>query len=383
VTFHSLNCNVISIYCIHKYDVEKSLSYISRKTISAFLRVTFITIAFAALVVNTSWILLNNNYSNNHSAVLGQSNNTIAIRHKLNIALVLPTFTAAAYNKAFYTFYRVFQYAIPGKNITDTAYLSLLSSKVTGHLGTSSSASSMYFLPNHLKRLPESRIDIFTDKDVDNGSIFERSSNVNNDSYSFNNKNNAYDIIILGHQEYVTQREYYNLKKFVANGGTMILLDGNVFIAEVKYDKIANTITLVKGHSWAFNGKSAWRSVTERWRQETSNWIGSNYLCYACKIVFSNNPFGYKHHEEQYITNPTDKILIDYNASIVHSPPFINYKPPVKKPIIATYSLDYQKGKVIVLGIYSDDIITNSKFYQYLDNVISTYAPPPVPHRIQ
>ena len=29
----------------------------------------------------------------------------------------------------------------------------------------------------------------------------------------------------------------------------MILLDGNVFIAEVKYDKIANSITLVKGHT--------------------------------------------------------------------------------------------------------------------------------------
>src|SRR2546421_12928928 len=92
-TFRSLNCIVISIYCIHKYDAVKSLSYISRKTISTFLRVTFITIAFAALVVITSWILLNNNYSNNHSAVLGQSNNTIAIRHKLNIALVQPTFT--------------------------------------------------------------------------------------------------------------------------------------------------------------------------------------------------------------------------------------------------------------------------------------------------
>jgi hypothetical protein len=375
VTFHSLNCNVISIYCNHKYDAVTSLSYISRKTISVFLRVTFTTVAFAALVVSTSWIMLNSNDSNNHSAVLGQSSNTTATSHKLNIALVRPTFTAAAYNKAFYTFYRVFLYAIPGKNITDTISLSLLSSKVTGQLGISSSASSMSFLPNHLKRIPESKIDIFTDKDVDNGSIFERSNSVNNDSYSFNNKNNAYDIIILGHQEYVTQREYDNLKKFVANGGTMILLDGNVFIAEVKYDKIANSITLVKGHSWAFNGKSAWRSVTERWKQETSNWIGSNYLCYACKIVFSNNPFGYKHHEEQYITNPKDKILIDYNASIVHSLPFINYKPPVKKPIIATYRLDYQKGKVIVLGIYSDDIITSSKFYQYLDNVIWKYAP--------
>jgi hypothetical protein len=48
-----------------------------------------------------------------------------------------------------------------------------------------------------------------------------------------NNKTNRNDILILGHQEYVTQQEYSNPKKFVANRGTMILLDGNVFYAQV------------------------------------------------------------------------------------------------------------------------------------------------------
>src|SRR2546429_2051459 len=92
---------------------------------------------------------------------------------------------------------------------------------------------------------------------------------------------------------------------------TMIVLDGNVFYAEVKYDRYTNTITLVKGHSWAFNGKSAWKSVAERWDKETSQWVGSNYLCYSCQIAFANDPFEYKHHEEQYITNPNDKILMN------------------------------------------------------------------------
>jgi len=40
-----------------------------------------------------------------------------------------------------------------------------------------------------------------------------------------------------------------------------MLLDGNVFYAEVKYDKSNQTVTLVKGHWWAFNGKSAWNSM--------------------------------------------------------------------------------------------------------------------------
>jgi hypothetical protein len=85
-------------------------------------------------------------------------------------------------------------------------------------------------------------------------------------------KRDAYDIIILGHQEYVTQKEYDNLKKFVSDGGTMIILDGNVFYAEVKYDIKAQAVTLVQGHWWAFNGKSAWKSVGERWRNEIE-WV--------------------------------------------------------------------------------------------------------------
>jgi hypothetical protein len=36
--------------------------------------------------------------------------------------------------------------------------------------------------------------------------------------------------------------------------------------------------------------------------------------------------------------------------------------------------LKYLKGKVIVLGIYSNDIITNGKFRKYLDNVILRYV---------
>ena len=44
-------------------------------------------------------------------------------------------------------------------------------------------------------------------------------------------------------------------------------------------------------------------------------------------------------------------------------------------PLIATYELNYQKGKVVVLGIYSDDIIANSKFNKYFDSLLMKYAP--------
>ena len=66
----------------------------------------------------------------------------------------------------------------------------------------------------------------------------------------------------------------------------MILLDGNALYAQVKYDRNTNQITLVKGHGWAFNGKSAWKSVDERWGNETSKWVGKYLsMCYLSYIV--------------------------------------------------------------------------------------------------
>ena len=60
----------------------------------------------------------------------------------------------------------------------------------------------------------------------------------------------------------------------------MILLDDDVFYAEVKYFGNNNTISLVKGHDWAYIGKTAWKRIGERWKDETKDWFGSNYLCY-------------------------------------------------------------------------------------------------------
>jgi hypothetical protein len=177
----------------------------------------------------------------------------------------------------------------------------------------------------------------------------------------------------------------------VGSGGTMIILDGNIFYAEVKYDRSRQLVTLVKGHAWAFKGRSAWKSVDERWRDETAQWVGSNYFCYGCGIIFDNDPFEYKHHEEQYITNPKDIILFNYGASIpthnnkhklVSTSSSSHLSPTIKgieggmdtKRIIATYELNYQKGKVIALGIYADDIVTNNKFDKYFDSLLLKYA---------
>jgi N,N-dimethylformamidase beta subunit-like, C-terminal len=297
-------------------------------------------------------------FSKNRSEISTPENNTHTneFGKGFDIALVKPTFTAAAYNNSFYNFYRLYGNVPAGINVTTG--LNLLSSKVTNETTASvSSAFTMLYLLNNLKWLtPDTNITVLTDADVDSGSIFMK------------NGSNAYDVLILGHQEYVTQRQYNNLKRFVSNGSTMIILDGNVFFAEVKYDRNTKMITLVKGHGWTFNGKSAWKGIGERWANETSQWVGSNYLCYQCITRFAYNPFGYTAHEEQYVTNPNDIILLDYNASLPK-----NYLLPVKH-VVATYELNYQRGKVIAIGIYSDDIIANGKFDRYLDSLLLQYS---------
>ena len=63
-------------------------------------------------------------------------------------------------------------------------------------------------------------------------------------------------------------------------------------------------------------------------------------------------------------------ILLDYNATSPAA--FIsNMSGGV---VVATYELNYLKGKVIALGLYSDDIMTNGGFDRYLDSLLLQYA---------
>jgi hypothetical protein len=317
-----------------------------RKSILSF--VIIILVVAITIVVVTVWFLLN--YIPKFNGEFGKV---------VNIAIIKPTFTAAAYHKSFYKFYFLYSSLPPHARKNITSDLNLLSSEVTNRTTRSSSAFSIDYLTEHLKT-SKSKISVLTDADADNvNSLF------------FVNGTNKYNILILGHQEYVTQQEYDNLKHFVSNGGTLVLMDGNVFYAEVKYDRNTHTTTLVKGHGWAYNGKSAWKSVGERWANETSQWVGSNSFCFSCYVIFANNPFQYRHHEDQYLTNPNDLILLNYHASTPIK------QPKTIDPLIATYALKYQKGKVIALGIYSDDIIANSKFNKFFDSLLVNYAPRP------
>ena len=274
-----------------------------------------------------------------------------------NIAIVEDTFTQAAYDKSFYMFYEIYYPYIKNTDTPSnfTKYTDLLSSRLTEN---SKNSSGTRQIVNHLKWLtPKSTIDVLGDEDVHNGSSLFRA-----------NGTNVYDVIMLDHLEYVSQQEYDNLKRFVANGGILMLLAGNMFYAEVEYDQNTDTIRLVNGHDFAFNGKTAGKGDRERWERETSEWVGSNYkCCFSDEFIFRNDPFGITHVEEQAITNPKAKILLDYNATI--------NKPDPGKFVIATYELVYKKGKVITLGLYTvNKLFENERFLRFFDSLLFQYA---------
>ncbi len=274
------------------------------------------------------------------------------------IAFVMPTFTMAAYDNyeddSFYTFYK--KYAGISENEFVTTDLNLLTANVPNMTEAflNQKSDGLQYLAKRISSLsPNMEMSFLTDTDVHNGLVFDD-----------NNNKNLYDFIILGHQEYVTEEEYYNFKKFVENGGILILLDSNVFYTEVAYNPIEEEITLVQGHTWAFDGEKAWSSVLERWKTETAVWVGSNFFnCgQGCYIDFNNNPFSYVQHEEQHVTNPNVNILIDYEAQSIYN------------ILVAAYELEYGKGKVISFGIFGDDIIHNKEFLRFFDELFFSHV---------
>jgi hypothetical protein len=295
-----------------------------------------------------------------------------AANSEIKIAAVKPSFTAAAYlhdPPAFYDFYDKHKHDLAERRNVSVD-LNYLTSKIPD--------KTPYYhpeifkdLPMHIKKiLPDAEISIINDTDVHNGNIF-KNKNSGHDI-------NLYDILLLGTNEYVTQQEYNNLKKFVSNGGTLMVLTGGVLYAEVRYDKATDSVTLVNGHGWDFDGKVAHEGLRERWENETRHWMGSNlydhYYYEKDYNILYNNPFNFTGRdlgEEQYYdkTNPNIKILVNYSSSDSRYP-------------IATYELNYGKGKSIVFGLAAEDIIsrpcieTCQKFFRLMDDLLLNHAIP-------
>jgi len=333
-----------------------------------------------------------------------QTNEGATKWNRTKIAFVRPTFTEAAYREnGFYRFDSKYEYIPYGKNITtdldmltvktpksvsefrenDIRHLSKINAlipingtEIHDIISSNFPYKQWFWRPfiDHVKKIvPNGTITVMRDEDVHDGHIF----------YD-NNKTNAYDILMLFHSEYVTQPEYNNLKEFVKNGGVLVFVDSNIFYAEVSYDRNNHTITLVNGHDKKFDGKTATRSVSERWYNETKDWVGSNFLNINTNesVTFAKNPFNYTRVEEQFVNNPKARIIFDYGIKIptdfveiysknkrVH--PDLQQDIPIHDVKVATYSLDYGKGKVIMLGLYGQKLAHNQPFMQFFDNLIT------------
>ena len=305
----------------------------------------------------------------------------------LRIAFVKPSFTYAAYQlNGFYNFYDKAhdQAERTTKNVTTD--LNLLTVRVPDrtylnykdHPFDSPRIPSQQQYYDTLRELVEEKassenlhihIADISDAEVHEGSIFDSAGN------------NVYDVLFLFHQEYVTQAEYDNLQKFVVhNGGAIVFNDANIFTVEVKYDNTFNTVTLVRGHGWAYDGSSAWRAESERWLNENQQWVGSNFIEIPANenVTFSNNPFNYDHSEEQIVTNPNAEIIFDFGV-IERTPYEIGdqidneqHFPGFGK--VAVYQMISGKGKIINIGIYAHKLEDNEAFLDFYKEEILSRA---------
>jgi len=306
-------------------------------------------------------ILYNDSIADNSRTIQTQQKLSLivsSVQSKNKIALLEPTFTEAAYNNAFYVFYKKYDSLSKGEEVlTDLRNLTSSLDRSTNTTLNKNIQQKMTIVLDQIKKvIPSANVYNIKDQDVDNGKLI------------LNDTSNNFDVLIVLHEEYVTQKMYDDFKRFVSNGGVILFLDANFFFAEVNYDKEKKAVTLIRGHHWEFDGKSAKKDVAERWYNETKEWTGGNFWDkkpYDVNINFTNNIFNYVHHEEEYVNNLNDVIILDYGAYATSD--------NIQKKI-ATYKLDYGKGKVIVFGLYGEDILKNKKFLGFFDNMLSEYV---------
>jgi hypothetical protein len=278
------------------------------------------------------------------------------------IAFIEPVFTTTAYS-SFYAFYAKYRKVPPGENVTKD--LNLLNTTI--QMGWGHSTSLYLLLKSNLAAkgglLLGKNAFILTDIDVDRGKLF-----------SPTNGSRLFDAAVIGFSEYVTKAEYLAFERFVATGGLLVILSATTFLAQVAYYPDASKVALIGGNTWYFNGYSAWKGPLGMWNRDNTNWVGSNYgLFYASEkysisgaIANTSNPYGwelyslfgsrlftdYTPHEENLVTNSSDKIIALWNLKGYNA-------------TVAVYEHDFGKGRVIHFGVFGTDILMNDNEMQF------------------
>src|SRR4051794_23881491 len=184
------------------------------------LSISLLLYVFAIFFIFFSSVMMIYSVNAVNTVTLGLKNNA----QDKKVAFVEPTFTYAAYrNGSFYNFYMLYSPLVYEKNnaiITSDLYL--LKDRPIPHGPFPYFQHPEYLdipyknyfdvLQQHVKNY-SALVTNITDVDVHEGKIFQT------------NGKNAYDVLFLFHNEYLTQSEYNNLKQFVINGGTIVFTD--------------------------------------------------------------------------------------------------------------------------------------------------------------
>jgi len=293
---------------------------------------------------------------------------TPPVSSKLRVAVVKPTFTSTPYSTypstGFYAFYHKYVGITTGNVTTDLGWLNTsttVGSKYNGGWGLSSGLYS-FFTSDAAARCGFAigkNTFFLSDVSVSDGALFSKSGD------------RKYDVVVIGFSEYVTMEEYRYYKEFVASGGRLVMVSSDSLEVRVHYYNATAHEALVKGHGWAFNGKSAWPSVSIPWDADSVTWIASTHCCLHLlrpggATVNASNPIGgalqsyfgnkvftsYVAHEENFIRNTS-------HTSVIAS--FGN----LSGHVIAAYIHQYRRGDVVSLGVFGDDIIAGDSSAQY------------------
>ena len=194
---------------------------------------------------------------------------------QVSIALVKPTFTSTPYSKYdFGSFYYFFH-----KHVADsvvTSGLEPLATPVADAQEYNDGWGQDYSLYSFFKYGNQesdparcglvlgANVRVVDDVSVNAGALFNPDGS------------KRFDSVVIGHEEYVTQAEYDQFHRFVAAGGRLVGMSGNMFFARVNYS--GGIETLVAGHGWTFDGKVATASHNQPFAVANINWFGSNYL---------------------------------------------------------------------------------------------------------
>jgi hypothetical protein len=295
----------------------------------------------------------------------GPAANLIPSNH--TIAIVRPIFTSTPYSQyayaSFYGFYKKYLH-VAGNITTDLDWLNTsIRSGIGYNSGWGHSGAFYTFLTSTAAEncgiSLGKNLFVVDDIQVDRGALLNPDGSP------------RYSAVVIGHEEYVTQAEFDQFRRYVAAGGRLIAMSSNMFYVKITFNPRTSFETFVVGHGYAYNGHSAWHSGFWPFNKSLSGWFGSTYCCFH-RLTFSGGavkaayPIGqrllayfggmmgssYVSHEENAVSNWTQTAVVATFAN-------------KSGLVVASYVHRYGKGAVFCYCIFGEDTINNDPPTEY------------------